>query len=60
MIYDRIKELCKRQGIPVYKLEAELGMSSGSISKWNTSDPAARSLFLVAKRLNTSVEDLLQ
>lgn len=60
MVYDKIKELCKKQGIPIYKLEEELGLSSGSVSKWNNSDPTARSLLLVAKKLNTSMEELLQ
>lgn len=33
MMYDRIKKLCKLNGISVNKLEQELGISKGYLSK---------------------------
>ena len=58
-IYDRIKAICKEQGISVTQLEKKSDLSNGAISKWNESSPTVDKLSAVAKVLKTTVDDLL-
>lgn len=60
MIYTNIKNICKKLGISVNKLEIETGMSRGSVSKWNTHTPTVSNLKIVADYLNTSVDELIK
>lgn len=60
MIYERIKKLCEEKQLTVRRLEIDCGLSNGSIVKWKTAQPAAASLYKVAKRLDVSVEELLE
>lgn len=60
MIYERIEALCKDRGVSIRKLEAECGLSNGSIAKWKTVRPVAESLYRVAVYLDTTVEELLK
>lgn len=60
MIYERIKDLCEAKKLSVRRLEIDCGLSNGSIVKWKTVQPAAASLYKVAKRLDVSVEELLE
>ena len=60
MIYDKIVEICKRKGRSINDLEKEAGLSSGSISKWNTSAPSVYSLYKVSKILKVKMEKLLE
>lgn len=41
-MYERIEFLRRKEGISQGNLEKELGFSNGSISKWKTSTPEAR------------------
>ncbi len=59
MIYDTIKELCKKKGLSVSSVEKEAGLSNGAISKWNDSSPTVDKLNAVAKVLNVKVDCLL-
>ncbi|MGN1158223.1 MAG: helix-turn-helix domain-containing protein [Agathobacter sp.] len=59
MIYDLIKEMCKKKGIRVSAVEKEAGLSAGAISKWNTCSPTLENASAVAKVLNCTVDDLL-
>ncbi len=59
MIYDNVKRVCDEKGISVGKLEKELGMSNGSICKWNENEPGIRKVQKVAKYLGVSIEKLL-
>ena len=60
MIYERIEALCLEQNLPIRRLEADCGLSNGSISKWKKSEPAAGSLYKVASRLGVTVEALIE
>lgn len=40
----KIKVLCKKNGISMYALEKELNLSSGSICKWEKSTPRIETL----------------
>lgn len=59
LIYDTIKELCKKKGLSVSSVEKEAGLSNGAISKWNDSSPTVDKLNAVAKVLNVKVDCLL-
>lgn len=60
MLYTRIKDLCEKRQISIRKLENDCDLSNGCIAKWKTAQPAAASLYKVAKRLDVSVEELLE
>ena len=59
MLIERIKELCKAQGISIPKLEDRLGFGAGTISKWKTSSPSADKIKKVAEYFHVSVDYLL-
>lgn len=59
MIYDNIKELCKKRGVSVGSVEREAGLSNGAISKWNKVSPTIDNLQAVAKVLKVKVDKLL-
>lgn len=58
-MYQKIKELCKKNNISVYQLEKDLDLSTGSVSKWDKSIPRADTLLKVANYLNVSMDYLL-
>lgn len=59
MIYDRIKEICKRKGVSVNFIEKKAGLSNGIISKWNSCSPTVENVQAVAKVLECTVDELL-
>jgi transcriptional regulator with XRE-family HTH domain len=59
LIYDKIKEICKKKGISVTCLEKQAGLSNGAISKWNNSSPTADNLQAVAKVLEVKLDELV-
>lgn len=58
-MYQKIKSLCEENNISVYQLEKDLGLSTGSVSKWEKSIPRADTLSKVAKYLNVGIDCLL-
>jgi transcriptional regulator with XRE-family HTH domain len=58
-MYSRVKELCKRQGVSVSKLERDLQLSRGSICKWNVNTPSIDKVKAVADYFSVSVDELL-
>lgn len=59
-IYDNICKRAKEIGISINAIEKETGLSVGSVCKWNTVSPTAKSLAKVAKILECTVDDLLK
>lgn len=57
-LYDKIKEVASNKNVTIYRIEKDLGLSNGSISKWNESTPFSTSLIKVASYLGTTVEYL--
>lgn len=55
---ERVKEICKDQGISIKKLESDCGFSNGYISRLKKGVFPSDRLFLVAEYLHTSVEEL--
>ena len=59
MIYDRIIQLCKQNGLSIAKLERETNISNGTIARWANSSPTAENLAKVADRFGVSVDYLM-
>lgn len=59
MIVNNIKRKCKELGISINQLAEELGLSAGTIYRWDDNKPSVDKVALVAKRLGVTVEDLL-
>ncbi len=57
---ENIRKYSKEKGIPVYKLEEEIGVSKGSISKWDDVKPSVDKVKSVADYLDVSIEELLK
>ena len=58
-MYERIKELCKKNKLTITALERELGCARGSICKMETHKPSYERLDKIASRFNVSIEYLL-
>ena len=59
-LYNNIKTIAKQQKIPIYKIEEEIGIASGSMCKWNEISPSVDKVLGVAKMLGTTVEELFR
>lgn len=57
--FDRVKELCKKRGIPVSKLESDVGFGKNSIYSWKQNNPSTDKLQKVADYFNVSTDYLL-
>jgi len=58
-LYEKVRYLCKRNGINMKILEKELGFGNGTISRWKTSIPSADRVVKVAKYFNVTTDYLL-
>lgn len=60
ILYQRIKELCKKHGTSISKLESELGFGNSSIKRWgSTSSPSIDKITKVANYFNVSIDYLI-
>ena len=59
LLYERISELAKKQGISVPQLSENLGLSRNAIYQWKTSSPKADTLQKVADYFGVSTDYLL-
>ena len=58
-VYERIIELCEEKDISQRRLQEEVGMSTGTISKWKKQTPRIDKLQKVADYFNVDVNYLL-
>lgn len=58
IIAERIRSLCKEQGISIRKLEIQLGLGSSSINKWRKSSPSLSALQKIADHFHVSLDYL--
>lgn len=58
-LYDRITELCRINGISQTRLESDIGISKGSVSKWKTKEPRPSTLEKIASYFHVSVDYLV-
>lgn len=58
-LHERIVDLCRKNGISQSKMEADLNIASGSVTKWKTAEPRQSTIAKVAEYFNVSVNYLL-
>lgn len=56
---DRVKDLCRKKGISLSKLERTLGFSQNSLYSWKRASPSIEKLVVVANYFDVSLEYLL-
>ncbi|MBE8862572.1 helix-turn-helix domain-containing protein [Enterococcus faecium] len=59
MLFERVKELCKKRGISISELENRIGFGKNSIYKWKTQSPKVETLQKVADYFHVSTDYLL-
>lgn len=59
-IVESIKRLCKNRNITLTKLEEDLSMSQGLISRWTRTDPSLSKIINIADYFNISLDDLVR
>ena len=59
MLYERIKELCKKKGTSIAEMERSLGFGRSSISKIDKHVPSADKLQRIADYLGVKIDDLM-
>lgn len=60
MFYENLRRICREKGTTVTALVAELGLSSGNLSKWKSGgSPRAATLQRLADYLEVSADSLL-
>lgn len=60
MIYIRIKEMCEKKHISIYRLEKDLKFPASTIIKWKTSSPTVEKIKAVADYFGVSIEYFLE
>ena len=60
MVYENIKEICKKKGIAITEVESKANLARGSIFKWKESKKKKKNLKAVADVLNVKVDTLLK
>ncbi len=55
-----IKELCKRKGVSINKLEYDLGFAKGYVCKLNASSPSIENAKKIADYFGISIDDLIK
>ena len=55
----KLREICNERNISIARLERDVGLSHGTVSKWTVSNPRVDILKRVADYLGLTVDDLL-
>lgn len=56
---DKIKRICREKGIPIYKMEEDLGLASGYVSKLSRSSPNLKNAVKIADYLGVTICELM-
>lgn len=59
MLLDKIKKLCNENKITITELEKALKFGNATIHKWDTAQPSAFKVKMVAEYFNVSIDYLL-
>lgn len=59
ILIENIRMLCKKNKVSMSKLESDLFLSPGLISRWNKSIPALDKIITIAEYFGVSVDDLV-
>lgn len=56
---ERVKQLCQNHQISLAELERQIGLSSGSVTKWKKSSPSIENVEKIADYFHVSIDYLL-
>lgn len=59
MLFDKVKELAKKQGKSLKQVAEDIGLSENALYKWKTQSPKAETLQKVADYFNVTTDYLL-
>lgn len=59
LIFNKISNLCKSEGISIAGLEKECGLGNGTIRGWKESSPSSENLKKVANFFNVPIDYFL-
>lgn len=59
MLYEKLREVAESKNITMYRIEKDLELSNGSLSKWKTSIPSAKTLKKVSDYLEVDLRDFI-
>ena len=57
LVYDRVKELCEKEGISINELSKLIGIDRGAIAKWNESSPSLSNIAKVAEHFKLPIDE---
>ena len=57
--HERVVFLCNKNDISQSKLESDLGIAKGSVTKWKTAEPRRSAIIKIADYFNVSVDYLI-
>lgn len=60
LFVQNIRNACKKKGITISKMETELGLSQGLISRWSKTCPSFDKVAMIVKYLDISFESLME
>jgi len=58
-LLDNIRRLCSESGITLTELESKAGIGKNTIYKWDSVSPSIDKVYLVAKALGVTIEELI-
>ena len=59
MIVSNIRKLAEKRGLSINKLETAVGLSSGTINKWDKNAPSIHKVKAVSDYFGVTVDELL-
>lgn len=59
MLYNKIRDIAKGKGVPIYRIEEECKFSQGSMCKWNEISPSWDKVQKVADYLKIPINELV-
>lgn len=60
MLFNKIRDLCKKKGLSINQLEEKAGLAKNSLYTWQRRDPSCERLYRVAKALGTTMDKLME
>ena len=59
MIYKNVKSIADKKGMSICEIEKKAKLANGTVRGWKKSSPTVKSLTVVAKVLEVSINELL-
>lgn len=58
-MYEKVKKLCKKNGISIRQLEMRLGLANGTIRRWDTFNPTLENVIKIAAFFGMTLDELI-